>query len=80
MKEYRLGSVPMVYAPGVFEYLRCGYKTSRGKQRAVFVQALSEGWRIHKEVAIELLSGKLAYEVKGDAVVFAVPETVEVFS
>lgn len=75
MKECKLASGPMIHAPGVFEYLRCGYTTSRGKERAKFVQILSEGWGIRKEIATRLLSGKIAYEVKGGDVVFFVPDT-----
>lgn len=78
MKEYRLGSSPMFYTPGVFEYLRCGYRTSRGKDRRSFVNALADGWHLRRDIAIKLLNGKIAYEVKGDAVVFSVPENTEV--
>lgn len=80
MKEYKLGSAPMMHAPGVFEYLRCGYISSRGKERAKFVKVLSEGWSIRKEIATRLLSGKLDYEVKGGDVVFAVPDDTEVLN
>lgn len=75
MKECKLTSCHMVHAPGVFEYLRCGYVTSRGRERVKFVQILSEGWGVRKEIATRLLSGKLAYEIKGGDVVFSVPET-----
>jgi hypothetical protein len=69
----------MVYAPGFLEYLKHGYKTSRGKQRAVFVTALSGGWRLREEIAILLLNGKIAYTVKDETVSFSVDDGLEVF-
>lgn len=80
MKQYKLASSPMIHTPGVMKYLECGYRTSRGKERRSFLNALSGGWNLRREIAIKLLTGKIAYEVKGDDVVFVVPDDTEVLN
>lgn len=68
-KRYRLGSSPLVYAPGIIAWAINGYhfKRYRKKLRAV----ITETWKgVSDEAAHRLLSGNVKYTIEGEAVVF----------
>ncbi len=78
MTKCSLTSAPMVHTPGVFAYLQCGYRTTRGKARGKFINVLTEGFNLKPDIAKGLLSGKIKHTVEGDTVVFEVEDGVEV--
>lgn len=68
MTEYRLGSNPLFYAPGIIAWAINGYAFKR--DRKVMLRIVTEGWNIPKDVAVKLLSKKIDYTVDGETVVF----------
>ena len=68
-RTYRLGSSPMVYAPGITVWARSGYLFP--KDRPQMVKIISETWSIPQDAAHDLLSGSAPYTIDGETVVFS---------
>lgn len=66
MTTYRLTSNALVYSPGFIAWAIAG---AQHDQRRM-VQIISEGYGLPKPVAKALISGRIAYTVDDDAVVF----------
>lgn len=56
-KEYRLGSSPMISAPGVIAWAINGYAFPRDRKN--MVRIIRDGWDIPEHAAIALLSCRL---------------------
>jgi len=69
MQTYRLGSSPMIYAPGIVAWAINGYAFKR--DRANMVRVLCDGWKIPEQAAHELLSKRAAHTIDGETVVFS---------
>jgi hypothetical protein len=67
-QEYRLGSAPMINAPGVVRWAINGYHFKR--DRAAMVGVIVAGWSIPNAAAVALLSGDSPFAVEGETVVF----------
>jgi hypothetical protein len=67
-KTYRLGSSPLVFAPGFVGWAINGYRSK--KDRPTFEAMISDGWEIPISPARALLSGAAPFTVEGDVVVF----------
>lgn len=73
-KEYRLGSSPMIHAPGVVRWIKAGYSTSRGKQRELFATLISKTWAgVPPKIGRAVAAGLHPYTVEGETVVVKVP-------
>jgi hypothetical protein len=68
MTTYRLGSSPLVSAPGLVAWAKNGY--SFPKDRKTMVRIISECWHIPAEAAKALLSGKAKHTIEDETVVF----------
>jgi hypothetical protein len=68
-KTYRLGSAPMVHAPGLVAWAINGY--AHKADRATMETIISDSWSIPIGPTRALLSKAVPYTVDGDAVVFA---------
>ncbi len=69
-KTYTLASAPMIHTPGLLRWAECGYRTSKGKERETFINLFADGYNLGRVLAVALLSGKIAYKVEGEDVVF----------
>jgi hypothetical protein len=69
---YRLNSTEMVYTPGIIRFAQSMFPTDA----PAAVRILREGYALPNAIADALASGALAYEIDGEAVVFAVEEVV----
>lgn len=65
---YRLGSSPMVHAPGIVVWARSGYAFP--EDRPALRRVIAEGWRIPADAVDALLSGRAPYEIDGETVIF----------
>jgi hypothetical protein len=73
MPTYRLGSSPLVNAPGLIEWAINAYAFPR--DRAVILRVVTETWPgLPEEHAVLLLSRAVSYNLDGDIVVLDVPE------
>jgi hypothetical protein len=68
MKTYRLGSAPMVFAPGFIRWAIAGARFE--SDRPQLVRIVAEGWNVPAEAAEALLSGRAPFDVDGETVVF----------
>lgn len=68
MQTYRLGSSPMIAAPGVIAWAINGYKFKR--DRKAMLDVVTSGWSIPQDAARALLSGAAPYKIEGEVVVF----------
>lgn len=68
MTTYKLGSSKMVYAPGMVAWAKNGYVFK--KDRKAILGVITGGWGVPIAAAKALLSGKVAYKVEGEVVVF----------
>ena len=68
MNTYRLGSGPMVNAPGLIAWAVNG--AAFIKDRPVMVRIVSETWGVPADAARKLVTKQVAYKVDHDAVVF----------
>jgi hypothetical protein len=74
MPTYRLGSSPLVHAPGLIVWAINAYAFPR--DRAAILRVVIDTWSgLPDETARRLLSGDLAYRVENDAIVIDVVET-----
>jgi len=69
MKTYRLGSSPLVHAPGIVAWARNGYAFP--KDRKAMTRVIADTWSIPASAAKALLSGKSPFTVEGETVVFS---------
>lgn len=69
IQTYRLGSSPLVHAPGIIVWARSGYLFP--KDRPQLIKIISETWGIPTDATADLLSGKTPYTIEGETVVFA---------
>jgi hypothetical protein len=67
-KTYRLGSAEMVHAPGLVRWAINGAKFERDRKTVTNVIAAT--WSIPYEAALALTTGKAAFALDGDTVVF----------
>lgn len=67
-REYRLGSAPMLSAPGLVRWTINGYAFKR--DRKAMLKVITECWDIPEGAAKALLSKSVSYTVDGDTVVF----------
>lgn len=67
-KTYRLGSSPMIHAPGVIAWAINGYAFKR--DRANMIEIIVTGWGIPEPAARALLSKQVPHTIEGDAIVF----------
>lgn len=70
MTEYRLHSTALVHTPGFLNWAIIGSISDHDKM----VDIMVKGYDLPKQVASDLLSGKLAYFVDGDTVIVEVEE------
>ena len=68
--EYRLHSTGLVYTPGFLNWAIVGAMNDHEKM----VDIMVKGYDLPRQVASDLLSGKLSYLVDGDMVTFEVEE------
>jgi hypothetical protein len=68
VNTYRLGSSPLVFAPGIVAWAINGYKFP--KDRKAVANVLCQTWNLTENCAKALLSGAVSYTVEDDAVVF----------
>jgi hypothetical protein len=70
MKTYRLGSGPMVHAPGLIAWAINGafFKADR----PAMVNIVSQTWRVPEDAALKLLTKQVPFTIENDAVVFTV--------
>jgi len=74
MPTYRLGSSPLVHAPGFLAWAINAYAFAR--DRAVILRVVTDTWPGPREDhASLLLSGDLPYRLEDDTVVLDSPET-----
>jgi len=74
MPTYRLGSSPLVHAPGLIAWAINGYAFPR--DRTVILRVVTDTWPgLPEERARAVLSGDLAYRVDDDTIVIDVAET-----
>ncbi len=69
---YRLNSTDWCYTPGIIRFAQSMFPTDA----PAAVRILREGYALPNAIADALASGALAYEIDGEAVVFAVEEVV----
>lgn len=69
---YRLNSTDWCYTPGILRFAQSMYFSDA----PAAVRILREGYALPNAIADALASGALAYEIDGEAVVFAVEEVV----
>lgn len=67
-KTYRLGSSPMISAPGMIAWAKNGYAFKR--DRKIMLEVVTTGWNIPEDAAKALLSGAAPYKIDGEVVVF----------
>jgi len=67
-REYRLGSSPAIYAPGIVVYLKTLYLDPDHQARAAAI--LCDGWGIPAAAAVALLSLAVPSRIDGETVVF----------
>lgn len=66
--EVRLTSTPLVNSTGLFRWAVSGYKTKSDRER--LAKVISDTYRLKREVAHGLLSGKISTRIQGDVVLF----------
>jgi len=71
MKQYRLGSSPLVHAPGIIAWAMNGYAFE--DDRPQLERVVSETWKLPPEATQALLGKKVPHQIEGDVVVFEVP-------
>lgn len=69
-KQWRLGSSPMIHAPGIVAWAINGYAFK--KDRAKLEAVISDGWSLPIGATKALLSKAVPYRVDGETVVFEV--------
>jgi len=69
-----LQSTPMVYVPGVLRWAMSGYKFKKDRAKLRSVVLSFEHPLLTKQVADDLLSGKLPYKIEGENVVIELAE------
>lgn len=73
MPTYRLGSSPLINAPGIVAWAINGYAFER--DRPILLRVVAEGWpSIPKDHVSMLLSKTVPYAIDGDTVVFTVTD------
>lgn len=65
---YRLGSSPMLYAPGFIAWAINGAKFKRDRKR--MAEIVSDGWSLPISAATALVTEKVPHTIEGDVVVF----------
>ena len=70
MKQYRLGSSPLVHAPGIIAWAMNGYAFE--DDRPQLERVVSETWKIPPQAAKALLSKEVSHQIEGDVVLFEV--------
>lgn len=65
-QQFRLGSSPAVYAPGIVVWARSLALTDADKA----AQIVSECWSIPLWAAQDLVKGRSAYRIEGETVIF----------
>lgn len=74
MPTYRLGSSPLVHAPGLIAWAINAYAFSR--DRAAILRVVTETWPgLQEEQVRRLLSREQAYRIEDDTLVIDVAET-----
>ena len=68
MKTYRLGSTPLISAPGIVVWAINGYAFKADRKN--LVRVIRDGWKVPEEAAVALLSGAAVYEISDEVVVF----------
>lgn len=68
MATCRLGSSPLIFAPGIVAWAVNGYKFP--KDRKSVANVIQQTWNLTENCAKALLSGTVSHRVDGDAVVF----------
>ena len=69
MTTYRLGSNPMIYAPGMVRWAINGFAFKEDQNTILNVM---RAWPVPDAALHKLLNGTVPYTVEGDAVVFTV--------
>jgi hypothetical protein len=73
MHTYNLNSTDFIHAPSIFSFARQGYLSSRRKtDKEKFLNVILS-WKMPKEVAVALLSGKITPTItENDSVTFTI--------
>lgn len=71
-KQYRLGSSPLVGAPGVIAWAINGYAFKKDRKKLESI--VSETWGIPAPATKALLSKSVPFVIEGEAVVFSYEE------
>ena len=66
--KYRLGSSPMLHAPGLIAWAINGAKFAN--DRAHMIKVVRETWKLHPDVAEKLVTGAVPYIIDGETVEF----------
>jgi hypothetical protein len=68
MTTYRIGSSPLVYAPGFIRWAINGAKFPRDRKQ--MVKIVADSWGIPKAAATALVTEKVPFALEGETVVF----------
>jgi hypothetical protein len=71
LQQVRLLSSEMVHTPGLLAWAVIGYRFPR--DRPALRRVIGDTYRLTRRCVDDLLSGRVAYTVEGDAVVFQYP-------
>lgn len=67
-RTYRLGSSPLISAPGVVAWAVNGYAFE--SERDALERVISDGWNLPISATRALLTGEAPFKVEGETVVF----------
>jgi hypothetical protein len=70
MKTYRLGSAPMIYAPGLVAFAINGARFKKDRQQ--MINLIANGWGVPFGAAVKLVKGQVPYTIEDETVVFSV--------
>jgi hypothetical protein len=68
MKQYRLGSAEMVYAPGLIKWAINGAHFE--KDRPLLINVITQTWGVPVDAAKALLLQQVPYSIEDETVVF----------
>ena len=73
--QQRLGSAPLVHAPGIIKYATTMYKTAQTAEEVKAAVNIFSSWPITVDAMLLILDGK--YTVQGDVVVVELDDEEE---
>lgn len=73
--QLRLGSAPMMNAPGMLQWARNGYRF--GEDKDVFIEVMMCWDYVTRGIAIDILENNVSVEIEGDTIVVTYEEPGE---